>query len=319
MTRVQVHLRAEKLDNLASGRWRGRKSNPYAAVSQGEGSGSASAGGTVQLGETEVIRNNLNPNWTKIFLLDHDESQSWTPLRITVYDSRSGGPDDDGEQPNGKAAQMGNIVTRSLSLHSSNDDQMMGEANVEVGEILGMEGQELTLELEHGGRIYVHITESTPLQARSTGGGERATGTLRCHIRGLDLKNVEMGLLGLGAIDPYFELSKKYADPASGITQWICVYRSEHILNIINPYWRAFEVELEKLCHGDLRGELKIDVWDSEGRKQDRWLGECNATAEQLMESVTKGGNASREGALKITGEKGEEIGLIVVLKADIV
>ena len=30
--RVQVHLRAEKLGNIARGKWRGKKSNPYAKV-----------------------------------------------------------------------------------------------------------------------------------------------------------------------------------------------------------------------------------------------------------------------------------------------
>ena len=57
--RVQVHLRAEKLGNIARGRWRGNKSNPYATVSLSDvGSdpvnvvGSTDAGR--ELGKTEV-------------------------------------------------------------------------------------------------------------------------------------------------------------------------------------------------------------------------------------------------------------------------
>ena len=38
-----------------------------------------------------------------------------------------------------------------------------------------------------------------------------------------------------------------------------------------------------------------------------------------LIERVTRGGNASREGALRIFDDAGGEVGLIVVLRAEIV
>lgn len=147
------------------------------------------------------------------------------------------------------------------------------------------------------------------------------TGTLfACHLRGLDFENIESGILGLGAIDPYFELSKKYCHPASGIKRWQCVYRSEHIPNIVNPYWQPFNIELEKLCHGDMQKELKLVVWDKQGgRLRDRFLGECEMNVNSLIQCVSKGGNANRQDALRLLDEEMNEAGKIVVLRADLV
>ena len=101
--------------------------------------------------------------------------------------------------------------------------------------------------------------------------------------------------------------------------RWIPVYRSEHIPNIINPNWQPFGIDLEKLCHGNATKSLKIGVWDYQHRRSNRWLGEVEVSVEMLQKCVTKGGNACREDALSILDEEQDEIGLIVVLKADIV
>ena len=54
--KVQVSLRAEKLGNIARGRWRGKKSNPYAKVMSLVDSGNTSTNktGVVEVGKTEV-------------------------------------------------------------------------------------------------------------------------------------------------------------------------------------------------------------------------------------------------------------------------
>jgi hypothetical protein len=191
----------------------------------------------------------------------------------------------------------------------------MGEVDVEVGEILSMDGQERKCVLNEGGWLYVHVTPSVPTQYR---GGHLVSGVFHAQIRGLDFKNIESGLLGLGAIDPYFELSKRYHEPKSGVTRWHLVYRSESIHNIINPYWDPFQIDISRLCHGDLNRELKLSVYDYEKKSSNRWLGEVEVTVEELMGSVTRGGNASRDGALRIVDGKGDVVGLVVVLKAEV-
>lgn len=266
----------------------------------------------VGVGKTEILHNNLNPTWAAIFIIEHDEDQAWTPLKITIYDSRSSAPKSSTQNSDSLTMKMQHLAIPQLYKSS---DPMMGQVNVEVGGILGMEGQEVKLDLGEGGCIYVHITESIETQSTTT--REPSTGEFHCHIRGLDLENIEKGILGLGAIDPYFELSRKYVDHQHGIKRWITVYRSEHIPNIINPYWHPFQIDLEKLCQGNLGKELKIVVWDHQSGA-DRWLGECEVNVEWLLQSVTKGGNASREEALSILNEEMDEIGLLVVLKAEI-
>jgi hypothetical protein len=47
-----------------------------------------------------------------------------------------------------------------------------------------------------------------------------ASGTINLHLRGLDIKNVEPGLLGLGRSDPFFEVAKKSLDTTAGIVRW---------------------------------------------------------------------------------------------------
>ncbi len=75
------------------------------------------------------IDGNLSPQWAKIYILDYDESQAWTPIKISLYDCRKG-------------------LIPNLKLGA---DPTMGEANVESGEVLKMAGQEQKVELNQGG------------------------------------------------------------------------------------------------------------------------------------------------------------------------
>jgi hypothetical protein len=60
-------------------------------------------------------------------------------------------------------------------------------------------------------RIFVSLQESIQGTAQ---------GYIRLHLRGLDIKNIEPGLLGLGRSDPFFEIAKKNSDVAFGIVTW---------------------------------------------------------------------------------------------------
>jgi len=52
-------------------------------------------------------------------------------------------------------------------------------------------------------------------------------GYINLHFRGLDIKNVEPGLFGLGRSDPFFEISKKNSDHASGVVRWYAIHAHE--------------------------------------------------------------------------------------------
>ena len=51
------------------------------------------------------------------------------------------------------------------------------------------------------------------------------TGHVRLHIRGLDIKNIEPGIIGLGRSDPFFEIARKNVDHAAGVVRWyvLCI------------------------------------------------------------------------------------------------
>lgn len=202
--------------------------------------------------------------------------------------------------------------------------------------------------------LFVHITESIPKRAGDRGAARPTSpsnAAFKCRIRGLDVENIEGGILGLGAVDPYYAVSKKVSYPSTGGTRWVRVYRSEYVPNHVNPYWDEFCLDLETLSNGDdgedevvaassNRGrsaaspsssgsgsatELKIDLYDHQhGGLPDRWLGCCRTTVGGLRLAVTRGGNASREDALQVMGLEKDgvterEVGLVVVLKAEVV
>jgi len=336
--RVQIHLRAEKLTNLARGKYLGRRSSPYCTIVSKSENTNTNSNENVVLGRTEVIHANTFPHFTQSVIIEYDEEVAWTHLKITIRDCRAlrsiigrGGQRrrrsrDDGEEEQQRIARkpffgLGGIHNNTddhddNSNYCSDNDPIMGEVDVEVGELLKSDnGKEQKFELSTGGTLYVFITESIQ-------GTDR--GVLDCQIRGLDVKNIESGLLGLGAVDPYFVISKKENDTKKGTTCYYDVYRSEHVHDIINPFWKPFRIDLERLCNNDVHKQLKITVWDQQDRGEDRWLGEKDTTVAEMMRHVAKRGNADRESALRVEArsEKGDKIdlrALLVILKADVI
>ena len=98
----------------------------------------------VQHTHIKRIYNCLSPKWTTIFIVEHSTTKSWTPLKITIHDSKS-------KYNNSHATSaLQNIGKGDGGQDSAvyrSSDPIMGEVNVEVGEILRMEGQEARLEL----------------------------------------------------------------------------------------------------------------------------------------------------------------------------
>lgn len=53
----------------------------------------------------------------------------------------------------------------------------------------------------------------------------QAAGYVTLQFRGLDMKNIEAGIMGLGRSDPFFEIARKNSDHAAGVVRW-CVISS---------------------------------------------------------------------------------------------
>lgn len=56
--------------------------------------------------------------------------------------------------------------------------------------------------------------------------------------------------------DPFFIISK------SAGNQFVDIYKSEIIMNNLNPNWKNFEITMQKLCNGDENNPIKISVFD---------------------------------------------------------
>ena len=105
------------------------------------------------------IHHNLSPKWTTIFLLEHDTTNAWTPLKITIHDSKKSSYTKTNEERQSVDGGGGGglFMLTNFTMERNNEDlyksndPVMGEVNVEVGEILRVKGQEMKLDLEHGG------------------------------------------------------------------------------------------------------------------------------------------------------------------------
>jgi len=239
------------------------------------------------------IKGDLNPVWPEIFTAEYNEAVEWMPVKVQIFDKNS-------------------KDMNSKDKNSKGDERLMGEVEFDVKDVMEAKknGKEKTIPVA-GGSVIVHVQES--IQGPQTG-------FLTCQLRALDLKNTDSGFLGLGAIDPFFELSRKYFDADEGYTGWHVVHRSQHVSDTINPLWEEFTYDFERLCSGNLDSSIKITLLNYEQNCQHATLGFCEMTVKQLLANVSRRGNADRNSglALKVPDTDEDVTGLIIVLKAEV-
>lgn len=142
----------------------------------------------------------------------------------------------------------------------------MAEATFEMTSVCQSPGNTQTQEAVSGNSsITVNVEKSIQGSAR---------GTFTFHMRGLNVKNVESGPFGLGRSDPFYEISKKNADHEKGIVRWSPVYRSEHVDDNLNPFFKEHVMSLEELCYCDLDCPLRISIFDWERSGKHKLIGQ---------------------------------------------
>lgn len=135
-------------------------------------------------------------------------------------------------------------------IRKAKGNKSMGSAQFEIGEILGAKGNVKAKRLKSGGTLFVRVAKASDLDL----------GTFHFGLKGLKLKNMD-GLFGKS--DPFFVV-ETFTKGSHGGRQWLPVYRSEHVMNNLNPVWNEFDVPVEKLCNGDKEQPLQISVYDWE-------------------------------------------------------
>jgi Ca2+-dependent lipid-binding protein len=240
------------------------------------------------IGKTEILKKTINPEWTKVLFFETDSSV-YMPIKISIYDKH----------------------------HGQKEPEFLGEASFEATEVFSAPGhlQAHIMSPRGKAKIYVSVLES------NQGVQE---GYMELQLRGLDIRNVEAGILGLGRSDPFVEIAKKNADHASGVVRWNVVHRSPQIVNHLNPFWDEFSLSLEELCNNDLNWPIRIVVKDWQPNGRHRVIGLFETTPKILMERVAVRGNADRLAAFEIfkegnaTGGSGKSQGLVVVVKGTV-
>ena len=340
--RLQISLRADGLKNVASSVLKpGKKSSPYAILKVTGGPYDGRC-----LGRTETVRNNQSPDWCTIFIVDFWSPGTYVPITVSLFDDNSKKPKQSSTDPHllaaAAAAAMQQPSTQSGGDRPGKSDCGMGEATFELYDVISSPGNERSVQIQSfGGKLYLHAVDSLS-SARQSGSHLSSVSSsfasshssahsygssnvsslpsigskIKLHLRGLDIQNVEAGMLGLNRTDPYFELSKKHIDHSSGVTRWKPIYRSIYIKNNLNPFWETFYMDLEILCNCDLDWPLRIAVFDYDKNTRNKEVGSVEVTTSALIRHKSFGGNnADRENAFQLQNGAGR----ICILAADII
>ena len=234
-----------------------------------------------RIGKTETIERSTHPDFVRVIFAEVDDS-TISRVKITLVDNHG----------------------------YQESDMDIGSVVVEPALVFRSPGHTQTLTL---GRSKASVSVSCIVS------NPEHSGSVTIRIRGLDIRNVEPGLLGLGRSDPFFEIAKKDADHSSGQVRWNVVYRSDHWENHLNPYWDAFTIGLEELCNGDENYPIRISVLDHNHGGRHKFIGAFETTLARMKEQISVRGNADREKAFELYQEGVVDThGLVCVLQVDV-
>ncbi|GAB9476148.1 Copine [Globisporangium polare] len=269
-SRVELSLSAKNLKDrdIIS------KSDPFAVISMLEGPH------WVEIGRTEVLKDNLNPTWTKLFLVDfYFELQQ--QLKVDIFDQDSS--------------------SKKLSEHD-----YIGGATFSLGQLMGAPGQSGSFLLTRGKHASTHRGSLLVRAEEAKNSSEVA----RLRLSGSGLANMD-GLFSKS--DPYLTISRLREDN----TTWTQVHKTEVIDNNLNPNWRAFELPMQQLCNGDHRRPLLLQVYDEDMTKSEL-IGQVQTCVEELM--ARRGTNfvLHNEHLQRKKGKKYTNAGLLVAHEVQI-
>ncbi|XP_061884951.1 copine-4 [Entelurus aequoreus] len=81
--------------------------------------------------------------------------------------------------------------------------------------------------------------------------------------------------------DPFLEIYRINEDATLQL-----VYRTETVMNNLNPVWKTFKVSLNSLCNGDHERKLQCTVWDWDSNGKHDYIGEFEATFKEMRNAI---------------------------------
>uniref|UniRef100_A0A3P8PQT3 C2 domain-containing protein n=1 Tax=Astatotilapia calliptera TaxID=8154 RepID=A0A3P8PQT3_ASTCA len=207
-----------------------------------------SHGQWMEVDRTEVIRSCVNPTYSKVFTLDFyfEEVQR---LRFELYDINS--------SHNGlkEAIFLGSVectlgqVSHKFVVELMAAPWLHNEALIKGKMCFQITAEELT-----GNDDYIELSFSA---------------------RKLDDKDF------FSKSDPFLEIHRLNDDATLQL-----VYRTETVMNNLNPVWKTFKVSLNSLCSGDHERKLQCTVWDWDSNGKHDYIGEFEATFKEMRGAI---------------------------------
>ena len=215
-------------------------------------------------------------------VIKNDLSPSWTTTFTTEFVF-------------GKETRINVGVFDEIQKNNMTSSKSMGSAQFELGEILGAKGSKKAKRLRNGGCIFVRVTKASDFNQ----------GDLVLGLKGVKLKNVD-GLFSKS--DPFFQVDAHIG--SSGGRTWSPVYRSETVMNNLNPTWNHCKIAIDKLCGGNKEKAIRIQVLDWEKSGKHQTMGSFETSTNALLAA---GPNTQFE-----LMHKGKKYGKIMVTKAEV-
>jgi hypothetical protein len=227
-----------------------------------------------EVGRTEIIRNCKDPEFSRFFDIPFFFERV-QKLQMAVFDVDNSTPD--------------------LS-----DDDFIGTVFFELGEVVGSHGRLDRPVKNQKGKVTGQMTLT--LEEKSRGAPDHC---VHIQLSGRKLDDLDTW----SKSDPFFVFKR-----ATENGSWLPVFKSETIMNNLNPNWAGFSSSSSALCNGDLDRPLVIEVYDWEKSGQHKLIGACSLSLGSLRPAMTFPliNEAKRE-RRRLKGKPYENSGLLVV------
>jgi len=241
-TQVEIHISCKNLqdkDVLS-------KSDPLAVLFvERNNNGSKS---WIEFGRTEVIQNNLNPEFSKSIQIDYN-FEEYQKLKFEIYDFDS-------------------------TSNTLNNHDFLGSIETTLGSIVGEYNGKVTKNLLN--RQQKNLNSTITIHAEELNNNK--------EIVHLDIKGIKLDKKDFfGSSDPFLIFYRHSIED----NHYVSVHKTEVIKNNLNPHWKPFTLQLVTLCNGDKHRPIKIECydWDSDGSHD--LIGVCETTVDEMTRNMS--------------------------------
>jgi len=195
-----------------------------------------------EIGRTERIKNCADPTFTECIEMDYRFEEMQT-LQFKVYD-------------------IDNLDTESMK-----DDDGLGKAEANLGQIVAAKTYSTKLKSKHSDTAKITITAT-----EITNVDELVFNASAVHLDNKDF---------LGKSDPYLCISKRNG------SAWTVVHRTKVIKNDLNPTWGRVEIRMTSLCDGDINQDFLVECFDYDSDGDHDLIGQLETSVGALIGQQT--------------------------------